>query len=1462
MSSGSKVDKNANGELVQTQTQTQTSSEKTMKCIKEAGNWSKLAKEHTFDRPEFDPAAVNRDMEARSPKLVRLLSKIQELDEADMKAHGHLFKHFIYSDIKSGYGAKLIASGLAAGGWNHAYELKRGARGMGFKMKALGASLNGSVGTFATLTSVSFFEKPIGINFRKELLRTFNSRPDNIYGDKVRIIILDSGFREGIDLFDIKYVHLFEPIGTVADQKQAIGRATRFCGQRGLRFSSVRGWPLGVYRYETTIPKGIRQFILESAPALAPSNDFFSLFMKFSNIDPKKMAFANELERVAIQGAADRELTTGVHNFKVVEQENMYLGRLFKGLGGGGRGCGCGQGGGSGAAAAVATEVKAKYSKYAWPAAKIENGCASGLPAPVAGRGGIALPFSPTQEFVRHFFTPTSPRHGMMLFHSVGTGKTCTAIATASSSFEAAGYTILYVTRHTLKGEVWKNMFEQSCSVPVQAHLEAGKAIPQGAAARGRLISSGWHQPISYKQFSNMLLGKNSLYAELVKINGKADPLRRTLVIIDEAHKLYAADVSGSEKPDVPAMKRMIQGSYEKSGADGVRLLLMTGTPYTDDPMDMIRLLNLMRKEGDALPAESFDAFAAEYLDSDGAFTSVGRARFLDDIAGYISYLNREKDIRTFAYPVITNVRVPMSNYEFIGRVNEYIDNMYGIEQVRQNITYDKHNIAQEMIVVREVAQLFYKRMVELHKQGLTKCYDEVKKAEADAINAIKAQFAKLREGCVDSSVACIADAKERSAAGLVDLKESLAAGSTLCRQTHKGAAAAVARAECLTAEKARGVAAKEDIKEELRFNIIECKKAVAAASGDLATCKETYKKLEKKELELAKRPDAVKARAIANGVGLCDQQKVVLDAKAATDLVDMKKSIAEAELALTAAVKVKEAEMVSRLADSKRISKEITEEAKKDGSQRGALDKCIGHLTGGPGYKGAMKYRKGKDMIEMASSARTASPSSISVADARSVGEVADKVYIISGHGSEQIHKFERRYTMPSDKILVTFAVCARPNFMDTACKFFEVFSDPRYTEMLKNPIENKARITQLLGRPIHIYLPGERTPELNSNLFLNFEKRESVIAKSGVYAVPHLPGFNRAKMPVPHGASGLSYCTSFVGTVPNGYTPGLHKEVYRGNIYKPLNRPRVYGQLAMSNYSLKTVMNDVGAGVYYYIGCRVAEGEVRPASIASVLKKSEAQQMAPGREEVAEAAVELIKAAKGFKKSASMAVPGEEGEEQEAQEKREQAIKEAEEEDKKKASKKIKPPSMIDGKIVFQKKHMKMVNENTAKLRALTNDFLADTVSSEVLLGEIEKIRSELTAYDYTTYGMPWDFREFEYIINNPMNYKAKLTVKSQLDHTAFIEEWIYTIPGVAKPVSYNKRTIGMVKNGQKFADVRCSTNTLVPDLKKLYKTSRPQFLAVGLPQTLEDERSRGDEGFIAACAKVRELMKLKKV
>ena len=562
---------------------------------------------------------------------------------------------------------------------------------------------------FYLLSSVGVFDNPINVNTKKAILKKFNQRPENSQGEEVRFIIMDSGFKEGIDLFDIKYIHIFEPQVTAADQKQVIGRGTRTCGQKGLTFHPTQGWPLYVFIYDLSIPANMQ-------PSFLQSKSTFDFYLKSLNIDLRLYNFMDDLEKASILGSVDYDLNKNIHNFAIkyddspepsvdassvqssvqstdaltvqssVQSSAKSGSTLWSSLES--NESSNMSGGGpkrniivnnalppiivntlQDSITAFPTMpiishrpnfqetrdlIAQYYSSFAWTDVKMENMCEEKM------KGGAShlIQYTPTQDFIKHFFTPTNPCKGMLLWHSVGTGKTCSAIAAATSTFERQGYTILWVTRTTLKNDIWKNMYDQVCNENIRNMIERGIDIPNDHKKRMKLLSKSWKiRPMSYKQFSNLVSKQNNLYNNLVKINGSIDPLRKTLLIIDEAHKLYGGnDLSSLERPNMEKLCEALIHSYNVSGNDSVRLLLMTATPITQNPMELIKLVNLCKPFDEQMPSE-FDSFSSDYLLDDGSFSVPGKRRYLDDIAGYISYLNREKDARQFSQPRIQFIR-------------------------------------------------------------------------------------------------------------------------------------------------------------------------------------------------------------------------------------------------------------------------------------------------------------------------------------------------------------------------------------------------------------------------------------------------------------------------------------------------------------------------------------------------------------------------------------------------------------------------------------------------------------------------------------------------------------------------------------------------------------------------------------------------------------------------------------
>ena len=788
-------------------------------CIRNTGTWANVKPEHKFDSAKFKPDIVLKDLPDLSPKIYNMIQRINELDAKDMANDNKYYKHIIYSDVSGVYGAKMVASSLIANKFSLVYSNK-------FAIKP---DIPDKDRTFGLLTTSTVYQKPLTVGLKKKMMTLMNERPANINGKNMRIIVLDSGYKEGLDVFDVKYMHILEPLETKAEYTQVVGRGTRYCGQSGLPFVPNVGWALNIFRYNIKYDN---------------DNTVHDLYIKHSNKNISAFNFIADIESIIIASAVDTPLTENLHllseknnrfydymmaknNIKLVEKPkrkdlievvNNIRGKIYTND----NSIDCKKkckgpledfpsanalliiaavftidkvGDGDDIRMKKGTKklyrgeetnkvqnyikdgdllkylnerfpkpllcniidknqnfcnainklwmnpipflklygdkiienlnyykkvnaitdknfadalkfiyeyksqiivkkptfepvppktkmtnfelykyVEKHYAPYKWAYVDIVNKCVAevpvvadavaddSVPAPVAPVAPVVpakayniVTFSNTQNFVQKFLTPQSPYKGMLLFHSVGSGKTCTAIATATNTFAREGYTILWVTRHTLKEDIWKNMFDNICNVIIQERLNNGEILPSTRAKRMEFLGKNWLQPISYKQFTNLIKGKNKYYKEMVDLNGKEDPFRKTLIIIDEIHKIYSSSLSALEKPNPEVLQTMVQNSYKASGKDSLKMLLMTATPITDDHMSCVKILNLLLENFERFP-EEFDRFKTMFCNENGLFTEKGSQEFMNRITGLVSYIDRANDRSQFAYPVIRDV--------------------------------------------------------------------------------------------------------------------------------------------------------------------------------------------------------------------------------------------------------------------------------------------------------------------------------------------------------------------------------------------------------------------------------------------------------------------------------------------------------------------------------------------------------------------------------------------------------------------------------------------------------------------------------------------------------------------------------------------------------------------------------------------------------------------------------------
>ena len=259
-------------------------------CIRNTSTWAHVKPYHKFDSAKFNKEEVLQDLPLMSPKIHAMLNKIKELDALDMSNDGKYYKHIIYSDVTGVNGAKMVASSLIANEYQLVYN-----KGKFVK------DLPQSNYTFGLLTTSTVYQKPLTVGLKKNMMAKMNERPVNVNGANMRFIILDSGFNEGIDVFDVKYMHILEPITTKAENTQVIGRGTRYCGQSGLPFKPNIGWPLNVYRYNINYNEDMT---------------LHDLYIKHSNQNVSALNFAADIEDIMIAASVDLPLTENIHMLK------------------------------------------------------------------------------------------------------------------------------------------------------------------------------------------------------------------------------------------------------------------------------------------------------------------------------------------------------------------------------------------------------------------------------------------------------------------------------------------------------------------------------------------------------------------------------------------------------------------------------------------------------------------------------------------------------------------------------------------------------------------------------------------------------------------------------------------------------------------------------------------------------------------------------------------------------------------------------------------------------------------------------------------------------------------------------------------------------------------------------------------------------------------------------------------
>ena len=294
---------------------------------------------------------------------------------------------------------------------------------------------------------------------------------------------------------------------------------------------------------------------------------------------------------------------------------------------------------------------------------------------------------TPVQRFVGRFLSPQCPYQSALLYHGVGVGKTCAAITIAENYLRSfPRRSVIIVAPRNIQPGFRRTIFDdealkmggengvnQAKGCTGNTYLKrAGVELERDRGVVTRRIASSINSRytfLGYIQFHRMIeevIKKipKGLDEEAFKIQ-RTRLLRREfsgrMVIIDEAHNLRDTPGEGDDESDNPggdieltetqAGKKLTPSLLKVlEAAEGMKLVLLTGTPMYNSYLEIIFLLKLMLTNDKRLVLSQRDIFLA-----DGRFRPAAEGRKSGEellgaaASSYVSFMRGENPL---SFPV------------------------------------------------------------------------------------------------------------------------------------------------------------------------------------------------------------------------------------------------------------------------------------------------------------------------------------------------------------------------------------------------------------------------------------------------------------------------------------------------------------------------------------------------------------------------------------------------------------------------------------------------------------------------------------------------------------------------------------------------------------------------------------------------------------------------------------------
>ena len=261
---------------------------------------------------------------------------------------------------------------------------------------------------------------------------------------------------------------------------------------------------------------------------------------------------------------------------------------------------------------------------------------------------------APHQQFVRNYLSFNTPYNSLLLYHGLGSGKTCSAIGICEEMRDymkqiGISKKIIIIASPNVQQEFRTQLFDdtklkkkpnqhwsmQTCVgtkllnevLPIDSYLNKEELV----SSINKLIDK-YYQFIGYVEFANRI-------AEIGSDKKLKKEYENRLVVIDEVHNIRSGQTKDIQGDGSAVKLKLVAAGLKRlvSTVDHMRLLFLSATPMYDKASEIVQILSYMNENDGRSAINESEVFNAQ-----GDFIEGGKELLIRKMRGYISFVRGE----------------------------------------------------------------------------------------------------------------------------------------------------------------------------------------------------------------------------------------------------------------------------------------------------------------------------------------------------------------------------------------------------------------------------------------------------------------------------------------------------------------------------------------------------------------------------------------------------------------------------------------------------------------------------------------------------------------------------------------------------------------------------------------------------------------------------------------------------